>query len=226
VILVVVPIANINRRIYGAGKLWYLPAGTYTGQLANPAGTPYDPSPVGSKFTQGTDALTKVPGTTAALPLGITSEGMEFQSDMETDQDESAEYYQPHRIMMTGQSAKLSVELKTTNITNLRIASNVGTGGVLGGAGTATNAAIIGPVQADAVTRGQYLWESLDENVLLIIFSGLNTSGLRLAGKKGVEGSNLPLEIDCELPDATVAGWAYEIHLAGAALGAETVATD
>ncbi len=209
-----VPVARVNQRRYGAGALYWAPAGTVDAT--------YTPAGTGSKFTIGTDDDAKVPGFTGFLPLGITTEGMTFTGSFTTENDESAEYYVPHKIMVTGQAESLAVTLKTVNLTNLRVAMNAGTSSVTGGTPSATQAVRIRKPDPGAEKRSQLMWISQDEDMVLVIYSALQTGDFTIAGRKGVEGINLPLTFTVEQPDISISPVSYDIWVIGASYAETT----
>lgn len=212
-----IPSAQMTRRRYGAGKLWAYTLGTPVLTSA------YAPAGTGSAFTQGTSS-TNVPGTASLLPLGITEEGMTFTSGFSTDNDESAEYYFSHKTIVTGQTASLKTTLKTVNLTNLRLALNAPTSAV-SAVPTATVAAKVTPPLPGAEVRCQLLWESLDNNMLIVGYQALQTNELNLAGRKGAAGMVLDLEFTFEMPDAAIAPTPYDLWVIGTSW-AETVNTE
>ncbi|MEU0467318.1 hypothetical protein ABZ215_25225 [Amycolatopsis sp. NPDC006131] len=211
----IVPSAKMERRRYGAGKLWVAPLGTITSN--------YTPQVTGGAFVQGTTA-TQVPGASAWLPVGITTEGTRFTSSSDTDTDESAEYYYPHATVVTGQTCGLEVELKTVNLTNLRVALNAATSQV-SGTPTASSFARLAPPLPGQEVRMQWLWESNAADMIIVLYKGLNTGDVELAAQKGAGGMNVPLSISGELPDASVAPTPYDILVCGNSF-AESTATE
>jgi hypothetical protein len=211
----IIPAAHMERRRYGAGKLWAAPAGTLTSS--------FTPTVSGGVFTQGTTA-TAVPGSTAMLPVGITTEGTKFTASFDTDTDESAEYYYPHKTIVTGQTAKLEVELKTVNLTNLRAALNASTSQVNGTPSASSFARLTPPLPGQEV-RMQWLWESTAGDMLILLYQGLNTGDVELDAAKGAKGMNIPLSISGELPDSTIATTPFDILVCGTSY-AETASGD
>jgi hypothetical protein len=205
------PSAQVTRRRYGVGKLFALPAGTLKGA---PASGPYAPAGTANKFTLGVAAVTNVPGSALALPLGITADGMTFTGTMTTENDEAAEYTSPIRVFVTGQSETLAVELKTTN---LAIALNLTPPTTVPDATTPVN--IRKPALGSEV-RTQLLWVSQDADLVLVLYSCLQTGDLAIAGKKGAAGITLPLTFTCEQPDSSVSGASYDIWALGASWAA------
>lgn len=214
-VIIAIPKFHSNRRRYGAGKLWVAPLGTVTSS--------YAPAGASSAFTQGTSA-NNVPGDTDWLPLGITQEGMTFSSSSDTEPDESAEYYYPHKILVTGQSATMSATLKTVNLTNLRTAFNAATSAVSATPGPSTAARLTPPLPGEEV-RCQIMWESLDDDMVIILYQCMNTGAVEIGGRKGAEGTNVPLELTAELPDEDVALTPVDIWVIGASYE-ETVTGD
>jgi hypothetical protein len=149
---------------------------------------------------------------------------MEMTVANSTDTDESAEYYFPHKTLVTGQSGSLKATLKTVNLTNLRLALNAATTAV-SATPSATTAAKLTPPLPGAEVRCQLLWESLDNNIVIPMYQCLQTNDVTLAGKKGAEGMVLDLEFSFEMPDASVAPTPYDIWVIGASW-IETVTTD
>lgn len=211
----IVPSAQMTRRRYGAGKLWVAPLGTVTSNYA-PTGT-------GGSFTQGTTA-TQVPGNAAWLPVGITSEGTTFTFSFDTDTDEAAEYNDALATIVTGTSATMEAELKTVNLTNLRAAFNLPTS-LVTGTPTASTAAYIDPPAAGAEVRSQWLWESTSGNHIILFWQGLNTGDVALQGQKGAGGMNIPISVNAELPDVSVAPRAWRQYVIGTSF-AESVGTE
>lgn len=201
----IVPSAIMSRRRYGAGKLWVAPLGTITNN--------FTPTVTGGVFVQGTTA-TQVPGATAWLPVGITTEGTKFTSSFDTDNDESAEYYYPHAVIVTGQTCTLEVELKTVDLTNLRVALNAATSQV-NGTPTASSFARLTPPLPGSEVRMQWMWESTAADMLIVLYKGLNTGDVELTAQKGAAGMNIPLTISGELPDAAVATTPFDILTCG-----------
>jgi hypothetical protein len=214
-----IPTAQVTRRRYGAGKLWAAPAGTLT------VAAPFAPASItAGAFIQGTDALTKVPGSTTFLPLGVTEDGMEFSFGFDTEDDESAEYYYPLKTVVTGQTASMSATLKQVNLTNLRLALNASTSAVTG-TPSATAAAKLTPPLPGAEVRCQILWESLDNDIVIIGYSALQTNEVTLSPNKGAAGLSLDLQWNLEQPAATIATVPFDIWVTGTSW-VETVSGD
>lgn len=209
-----IPSAQMTRRRYGAGKLWGYTLGT---PIATSA---YSPAGTASAFTQGNSA-TNVPGNVGWLPLGITEDGMTFTSGIDTENDEAAEYYYNLKTLVTGQTATLAVTLKTVNLTNLRLALNAATSAV-SATPTATVAAKLTPPLPGSEVRCQLLWESLDNNLVIVMYQALQTNEVSLAGVKGAGGITLDLAFTLEQPDAAVATTPFDLWVIGTSW-AETV---
>lgn len=211
-----IPKAQMTRRRYGAGKLWYLPAGTIDE-------TNFTPTVTTSKFDQGTSGDT-VPGFTTALPLGITKEGMTWTRTVTTEVDEAAEHYGALKTVVTGITETLAVALKTVNLTNLRVAMNAASTVVSGTPGASAYAKIKKPKPGEEI-RGQLLWESLGDDFLIACWQVFQTNDVSLGARRGVEGMNLDLSFNLELPPPTVSDEESTLYVAGATW-IETVSGD
>lgn len=212
-----IPTAIMNRRRYGAGKLWGYTLGTPVVTSA------YAPTGTGGLFTQGSSA-TNVPGAAGWLPLGITEDGMEFTVGFDTDNDNSAEYYYSHKTVVTGQTGSLKATLKTVNLTNLRLALNAATSAV-SATPSATQAAKLTPPLPGQEVRCQLMWEALDNNLVIVMYQALQTSDVGLQGRKGADGMVLDLEFMLEQPDASVAPTPWDTWVIGTTW-AESVSTE
>ncbi|MET8149396.1 hypothetical protein ACIBSW_34585 [Actinoplanes sp. NPDC049668] len=206
---------NIARRQYGVGKIWGAPLGTYT--------STYAPEATNGKFDLGTTAATEVPGNVAALPVGITTEGMTFTRSIETEEDEAAEQYAPINVLVTGESAGLAFEMKTLNLTNLYFLFNAPPNQGADPDDT-TAVDVVVPTPGDEV-KHQWLWCSQDDSMLILLYSALNTGELSLSATKGAGGMNGAVDLQGTMPDASIAPTLFKIRVAGAKW-AETVATD
>lgn len=194
-----------SRRHYGPGMLWFAPLGTWANGYA-PAGT-------ANVFTQGTTA-TAVPGSTAALPLGWTDDGTKFKQSIKTDEDEAAESYYPVSTPVVGTSCTLEVSLKTVNLTNLRVALNIPASGPTGVPSPST-VSKLQPALAGAEVRGQLLFQSTENDLLIVMYQVLNTGDVELAFQKGAKGLSVPLTFNGELPDASVAPAPFSMYMIG-----------
>lgn len=212
----VVPTAHSDRIRLGAGKLWAAPVGTITSAFA--------PTGSGSQFTQGL-VSGDVPGSAAWLPLGITKSGSVFKTGITVANVESAEYYYPHKIVATAQTADLTFSLMTVNLTNLRLSLNADTPQVSGGPPSATAAAKLTPPLVGQEVRAQLLWESLTADFLIVIYQALQTQAVSLNMAKGSANMEIPLVMSAELPPSATAPTPYDMWVIGSTW-AETLDTD
>lgn len=211
----VIPSAHSERIRLGAGKLWAAPVGTITSS--------YAPSGAAGQFTQGT-VTGDVPGSTAWLPLGITKTGSVFKTGITTANVESAEYYYPHKIVATAQTADITFSLMTVNLTNLRLAFNAPTTAV-SAPPTDTSPAKLTPPLVGQEVRSQLLWESLNADCLIVIYQALQTQAVSLNAAKGNANMEVPVVMTAELPPTATAATPFDMWVIGASW-AETIATD
>lgn len=211
----VIPTAHNERIRLGAGKLWVAPIGTITNAFA--------PTGVAGQFVQGTTA-TSVPGNAAWLPLGITKAGNIFKTGITTANVDSAEYYYPHKIVTTAQTADMAFALMTVNLTNLRLGFNAATSSV-SGAVTDTTVARLSPPLPGAETRVQVMWESLAGDFVIVIYQALQTQAISLNAAKGNNNMEVPVMMTAELPPTATASVPFDMWVVGATW-AETAATD
>lgn len=218
----IIPKAHGNRIRTNAGQLWVLPAGTLT-DATFLASLNTSVTAGQGQFAVGTAANT-VPGSALALPLGITKTGMVFKNALTTANIDSAEYYYPHKIVGTAQSADVTVTLITVNATNLRLAFNAATSQVAG-TPDASNAAKLVPPLVGQEVRCQLIWEANDASHVIILWQALQTGAVSLNAAKGNANMEIPLTFTAELPDVSIAPAPFAEYFTGTTY-AETVSTD
>lgn len=211
----VVPNAHGERIRLGAGKLWAAPTGTITNAFA--------PTGAAGQFTQGL-VTGDVPGHTAWLPLGITKTGSVFKTGITTANIESAEYYYPHKIVSTAQTADIAFNLMTVNLTNLRLALNAPLTGE-SGAPTDSAATKLTPPLVGQEVRSQVMWESLTADFVIVIYQALQTQAVSLNAAKGAANMEVPIMMTAELPPSAVSSTPFDLWVIGATW-AETADTD
>jgi hypothetical protein len=147
-----------------------------------------------------------------------------FKTGITVANVESAEYYYPHKIVATAQTADLTFSLMTVNLTNLRMAFNADISTVSAVPDADTPAKLTPPLVGQEV-RTQLMWESLSADFLIVIYQALQTQAVSLNAAKGNANMEIPVVMTAELPPSTVAPTPFDLWVMGTSW-TETVDTD
>lgn len=160
-------------------------------------------APVGSSLPANTVAGSVFTDTWpgAWLLFGATKEGSEFTYNIDTENIEVAEYFDPVRIVTTGREAGIKFELVQLHATNLKRALNGGTLTVSGSGATQLNSYT--PPAPGSEVRCMIGWESVDGSERLLAEQAFQVGSLSIARKKGADNATIPVEFRFEIPAST-----------------------
>lgn len=147
----------------------------------------------------------------AWLSPGMTADGTEFHPSVTVAPIPAAEQIDPIAYRTTDRSTTLQFTLLSATATNLALALNGATKTVTGTAGTtSTQVSPVGPGQE---TRYMWGWESINKDVLLIGYQGINSGDLALALKKAPSTGSFAFTVNLEVPAST--GRPFDFWFAG-----------
>jgi hypothetical protein len=148
-------------------------------------------------------------------PLGITKEGHEFTSEVTTDTIDSAEYFDPIRIVTTGRAAKIAFQMQVITATFLAYAVNANAASVISGSGD-TLLSAVRPPSPGSELRCLIGWESEDNTERLFLEQAFQAGALAIPRKKGKDNAVIPVEFHAEV---AASGYPWQYFSAGAARG-------
>jgi len=185
-----------NAIAQGAGYLYYAALAS-----SLPANTV-----VGSVFT---DAW---PG--AWFLLGVTKDGSEWDYEINVDQIEAAEYYDPLVYVTTSRMCSIKFELMQIHATNMKRVLN---GGSLttSGSGTTLLSTFTAPAVGSEV-RCMIGWEAQDNTERLVLEQAFQVGSLAVSRKKGADNATLPVEYRGEV---AASGFPFQYFTAGTVRG-------
>jgi hypothetical protein len=177
------------------GCLFYAPLGT-----ALPANTV-----AGGVFTDAWPVAWKKPG--------MTADGTEFHPSVTVSPITAAEAIDPIAYRTTDRSTTLQFALMSGTATNLALGLNGATTTVTGAA--ATTLTQVSPVGPGLETRYMWGWESINADVRLIAYQGINSGDLSLNLKKAPSAATFAFTVNLEVPPST--GKPFDWFFAGVA---------
>lgn len=161
----------------------------------------------GSKFTDAWPV--------AWVSLGATDEGSTFTYEIETENVEVAEFFDPVKIATTGRSGNIAFALADWSLTKLKYVLNGGTLTVLSGTGATTLSSYTPPAPG-AEVRAMIGWESLDASVRLVCYQTINSGSVEMAFQKAPNKATMPCTFALEVP---ASGNPFKVYSAGTARG-------
>lgn len=179
------------------GVLRYAPLGT-----ALPTNTV-----VGSVFTDAWPVAWQLPG--------MTADGTEFHPSVTVSPITAAEQIDPIAYRTTDRSTTLQFALMSATATNLALALNGATKTVTGAATTTLTQ--VSPVGPGLETRYMWGWESINQDVRLIAYQGINSGDLGLNLKKAPSAATFAFTVNLEV--APSVGKPFDWFFAGIARG-------
>jgi hypothetical protein len=180
----------------GAGYLLWAPIGSS------------EPTPVasGSKFTDSWPV--------AWIGLGATTEGSAFSYETKVEPITVAELLDPIAYKSTERTGSISFALADDTLANMKRVLNGGTLTVVSGTGATTISTYTPPVLG-AEVRCMLGWESLDNDIRLVMYQCFQGGNMTQNFKKAPDIAAIPATFNFEMPSSgipwkkTVAGTAH-----------------
>lgn len=164
-----------------------------------------DNTVAGSVFTDAWDA--------AWIPLGATEEGSTLSYSISVEPVTVAEFFDPIRYATTERAGSFSFALADITLSNFKRAMNGGTLAVVSGTG-ATQLNKFEPPEPGTEVRCMLGWESLDNDVRVIVRQTLNGAEISLPFQKAPTKATIACEFRMEKPDGAQP---FAVYTAGAA---------
>jgi len=146
--------------------------------------------------------------------IGVTKEGHEFSYAVETENIQSAEYFDPLQVVTTGRTVQMKFEMQIITRTWEKRMLNGGTLSTTGSG--ATLLSTYTPPNPGAEVRGMLGWESQDNTERLVLEQAFQTGSLTIARKKGADNATMPVEWTAEVP---ASNFIYRSYGAGTSRG-------
>lgn len=145
---------------------------------------------------------------------GVTREGTTFAYALETENIESAEYFDPLQIVTTSRTCQFRFDLMVVSATWFKRMMNGGTTSTTGSGATLLTSYT--PPAPGAEVRCMLGWESQDNTERFVIEQAFQTGSLEIARNKGAANASYPVEFTAEVPTSN---FIFRNFYAGAARG-------
>lgn len=162
---------------------------------------------VASKFT---DAW---PGSW--ISLGATEDGTDWEYSTKVEAVEVAEFLDPVKWATTSRQGSAGFALANWSLTNWAKAVNGGALTIVSGTAATTLSSLTPPVPG-LETRAMLGWESLTNDVRIIMYQCINSGDIKTSFKKAPKLATIPTMFNFELP---AAGSPWKMYSAGTVRG-------
>lgn len=176
-------------------------------------------APLGTAVPTNTVTASIFSDTWAAawVPLGATEEGTEATYELDTEDVEAAEFFDPLAVVTTGRSVEVSFGLLSVTKSSILAAYNAGASAAATTGTGATTLTTITPPKPGTEVNCMIGFESSDATYRAVWFNARQVGNVSKRFRKGSDATLVPMTFRA-LPDAT-SGDPFKEYLAGAGRG-------